>query len=231
MSTSSQRTPPEFVGTVPGDRPETLAEEIANGVTHGIGVLLGLAGLVALLVAAGPAGDAWRIVSFSVYGATLILLYLASTLYHALPHPKAKKVFQKLDHAAIFLLIAGTYTPFALVPLRGPWGWSLFGVIWGLAAAGVAFKAFGATRWHGAVTALYVAMGWLCLIALPKMIAVLPFGGLFWMAVGGVLYMGGVVFYLWRRLPFGHAVWHLFVLGGSVAHFWAVYRYVLPHPG
>lgn len=204
----------------------TTGEEIAHSVTHGVGAALSAAGLVLLVVRAAQAGDPWRVVSFAIFGATLVLLYLASTLYHALRPPRARRVFQILDHGAIYLLIAGTYTPFLLVSLRGGWGWSLFGVVWGLAAAGIVFKSFCAGRYRVVSTLLYLAMGWLCVIATGPLLRAVPRDGLLWLLAGGLAYSGGTVFYLWKRLPYHHAVWHLFVLAGSICHFCAVYGHL-----
>ena len=206
----------------------SLSEEIANSVTHGVGAALAVAALSVLVTYAGLFGDAWRVVGFSIYGASLVLLYLFSTLYHAFQNPKVKAVFRVLDHAAIFLLIAGSYTPLTLVTLRGAWGWTLFGVIWAFAVVGiittVAF--LHAPRW---VTAgIYVIMGWLAIVAIKPLVAALPTGGLVLLAAGGLSYTGGVVFYVWERLPFNHAVWHLFVLGGSACHYFCMMFYVLP---
>lgn len=206
----------------------TLREEIAHAVTHGIGAALCVAGLVLLVVAAAQRGDAWHVTSTAIYGATLVLLYTASTLYHGLTGERAKRVLQKFDHAAIFLLIAGTYTPFTLVTLRGPWGWSLFGVIWGLALIGVVFKFFYAGQRDILSTVLYIAMGWLALVAFKPLVAALPAGGLSWLVAGGVCYTVGALFYLWHRLPYHHAVWHVWVLGGSVCHWITIYSYVVP---
>lgn len=206
----------------------TLGEEIASSITHGIGTALGIAALVILVVLAARQGDAWRIVSFSIYGTTLILLYLASTLYHAIQHPGAKKVFRILDHSSIFLLIAGTYTPFLLVSLRGGWGWSLFGVIWALAITGIVFKAIFIQRMKKFSLVIYILMGWLILIALKPLLAHIPKAGLWWLAGGGLAYTGGAVFYAMKSVKYTHAVWHLFVLGGSICHFFAILLYVLP---
>jgi hemolysin III len=200
----------------------TIGEEIASSITHGIGAALSIAALVILVVLAAKQGDAWRIVSFSVYGTTLILLYLASTLYHAIQHRGAKKVFRILDHSSIFLLIAGTYTPFLLVSLRGRWGWSLFGVIWALAITGIVFKAIFIHRMKKLSVVIYILMGWLILIALKPMLANIPKAGLWWLAGGGLAYTGGVVFYAMKSVKFAHAVWHLFVLAGSICHFFAI---------
>jgi hemolysin III len=210
-----------------GDRLQTLGEEIANSVTHGIGWVLSAAALAFLALETATTGDPWRVASASVYGATLVLLYAASTLYHALPGRRTKAVFQRLDHAAIYLLIAGTYTPFVLGPLRGGWGWSLFGVVWGLAVLGVVLKSVFGIRLAVLSTVVYIVMGWLVVIAAGPLTARLPAGGLWWLAAGGVLYTLGVACFAWERLRYSHAVWHLFVLAGSAAHFWAVSRYSL----
>lgn len=206
----------------------TLGEEIANALTHGVGVGLAIAALAVLVTFSGLYGDVWRVVSFSIYGATLVLLYLASTLYHGFRSPGLKRIFKGLDHAAIFLLIAGTYTPFTLVTLRGAWGWTLFGLIWGFALSGITFETIFLGRYMRYVVAMYIAMGWLAVIAVKPLLEALPTGGLVWLASGGLAYTGGVVFYAWKSLPFGHAVWHLFVLAGSACHFFAMLFYVLP---
>lgn len=209
------------------DEPFSAAEEVANSLTHGAGLLLGVAALVLLVVFASRSGSAIRIVACAVYGTTLVLLYGASTLYHALPPGRGKRVFGILDHAAIFLLIAGTYTPFTLVTLRGGWGWSLFGAIWGLAAVGVVIEAVSRGRARRLQLVLYLGMGWAIVAAARPLIIQLPPGGLLLLLVGGLAYTFGVVFFVWRRLPFHHAVWHVFVLGGSVCHFFAVLLYVI----
>ncbi|MFQ5577722.1 MAG: hemolysin III family protein [Anaerolineae bacterium] len=206
----------------------TLGEEIANGVTHGIGAGLSVAGLTLLVVLAALFGDVWRVVSFSIYGASLILLYLASTLYHSLQHPGAKKVFRIIDHASIYFLIAGTYTPFLLVSMRGAWGWTLLVVIWGLALLGAGLKIFFMHRFQKLSVMAYILMGWLSVIVLKEVLANLPPGGLLWLALGGVAYTVGVIFYVWRKLPYNHAIWHVFVLGGSMCHYFAVLFYLLP---
>jgi hemolysin III len=205
----------------------SFGEELAHSVTHGVGLLASVAGLVVLVVPAAGTGDPWRIVACSIYAATLVLLYATSTLYHALSATRARRVLQVLDHSAIFLLIAGTYTPFALVNLRGPWGWTLFGIVWGLAVAGVTAKAVFGARWPIISTALYIAMGWTAVIAVKPMLAHVAPGGIAWLVAGGLAYTGGVVFYGWQRLRYSHAVWHVFVLAGSVCHFIAVARYVI----
>jgi hemolysin III len=208
-------------------RHQTLGEEIANSLTHGIGLVLAIIGLVVILIAATTRGDRWVIVACAIYGVTLVLLYLTSTLYHALALTHARNVFRRLDHAAIYLLIAGTYTPFALVSLRGPWGWSLFGISWGLAVLGITAKAVLGPRWPIVSTTVYILMGWLAVVAVGPMFRHVPGGGIAWLVAGGLLYTGGVVFYAWERLRYAHAVWHLFVLGGSVCHYIAVVGYVV----
>jgi hemolysin III len=203
-------------------------EEIANVTTHGIGLLLSIAGFVVLLVLAAMRGTAWHIVACSIYGATLICLYSASTLYHAVISPRVKRVLRIFDHSAIYLLIAGTYTPFLLVSLRGPWGWSLFGVIWGLAVAGVLFKFWFVERFGILSTAVYIAMGWLVVIAARPVITHVPFTALIWLLAGGLAYTGGVIFFAAKRIPYNHAIWHIFVLTGSICHYFAVFSTVIP---
>jgi len=209
----------------------TAREELANSLTHGLGAVLSVAGLVLLVVFAARHGDAWHVVSTAIFGTTLVLLYTASTLYHSLRGERLKQRLQKFDHAAIFLLIAGTYTPFVLVPLRGPWGWRLFGIVWGLAIVGVALKFWFAGRFKLVSTLIYIGMGWLVVIAIKPLMAALPAGGVKLLVAGGLCYTGGAVFYLWKRLPYHHAVWHLFVLGGSACHWAAVFCYVVPAAG
>jgi hemolysin III len=202
-------------------------DEIANTVTHGIGLILSIAGLVVLLVLAILRGTAWHIVACSVYGASLIALYSASTLYHAVVSPRLKRALRIFDHSAIYLLIAGTYTPFLLLDLRGPWGWSIFGVIWAFAAAGVVFKLWFVDRVPRLSTAVYIAMGWLVLVAAKPVLTHVPAVTLLWLLAGGLFYSAGVIFYAWKRLPYNHAVWHLFVLAGSTCHYFAILRSVL----
>ncbi len=205
----------------------TLGEEVAHSITHGVGLLAAVMGLVVLVILAAATRDPWRITSCSIYAATLVLLYAASTLYHALSATRARRLFRVLDHSAIFLLIAGTYTPFALVSLRGPWGWTLMGIVWGLAIVGVAAKAIYGTRWPILSTVLYIGMGWTVVIALKPLVEHVPPGGLAWLVAGGLAYTGGVVFYAWTRLRYSHAIWHVFVLAGSVCHYIAVVLYVV----
>ena len=210
------------------DKYYAIGEEIASSITHGIGAALSIAGLVILVVLAARQNDVWRIVSFSIYGATMIMLYMMSTLYHAIQHRGAKKVFRVLDHSSIYLLIAGTYTPFMLVSLRGGWGWSIFGVIWALAITGIVFKAIFIERMKKLSLVVYILMGWLIVIALEPLMHNIHPNGLYWLGGGGLCYTGGAVFYKMKSVKYTHAVWHLFVLGGSICHFFAIYLYVLP---
>ena len=203
-------------------------EEIANSITHGIGTVLAICGLIILAAFANRYGDTWHIVSCSIFGAALILLYAASTLYHAIQHPEAKSILRILDHSAILVLIAGTYTPFTLVNMRGPWGWSLFGVIWGLAVFGIIIETSRLRRYRTALVALYVIMGWSVMATIKPMLNSVGSGGLWLLLAGGLAYTGGIVFYVWRRLPYNHAIWHLFVLAGSILHFFAILFYVIP---
>ena len=206
----------------------SVGEEIANSVTHGVGIVLSVAGLAVLTAFASVFGTAWHIVSCSIYGVTQILLYTASTLYHGIPSPRAKAVLRVLDHAAIFLLIAGTYTPFALVNLGGALGWIIFGVVWGLAITGIALQAV-LIRHRAILTVIpYVAMGWLAVFAVKPMVESIPPGGLALLTAGGLCYTLGCAFYVWRRLPYHHAIWHVFVMAGSALHFFAVFFYVIP---
>jgi hemolysin III len=203
-------------------------EEVANAITHGIGTVLSVAALVLLVVFASLKGTAWHVVSFSIYGTTMLLLYLNSTLVHSLREGKAKDLFEFFDHSSIYLFIAGTYTPFLLVAIRGTLGWSLFGIVWGVAMFGVLFKAFFVKKFLFMSTIFYIAMGWLIVIAWNPLSASVAGGGMTLLMAGGILYTLGTVFYVWRGFPFHHAVWHLFVLAGSVTHFFAVLIYLLP---
>lgn len=203
------------------------AEEIANSLSHGVGLVFGIVGLVLLLVqAVGDNASAMAITSYSLYGGSMILLYLASTLYHAIPHQKAKYWLKKLDHCAIYLLIAGTYTPFLLVGLNSPLAKGLMAVIWGLALFGVIFKLAFAHRFEVLSLVTYLTMGWLSLIVIYQLATKLSLGGVILLALGGVIYTLGVIFYASKRFRFGHAIWHGFVLGGSACHFLAIYFYV-----
>jgi len=204
-----------------------LSEQLANTVTSGIGLVFAVTGAVVLVTLASQHGTVWHVVSCSVYAAMLIFLYGASTLYHSRHFPNAKLVLRILDHGAIFLLIAGTYTPFTLVNLRGPWGWSLFGAIWGLAAFGITLRAW-LRRQPVARVGLYVAMGWAGVVAVKPLFATVAPGGLTLLLVGGLAYTLGIGFYAWHRLPYHHALWHVFVLAGSIFHFFAILFYVVP---
>jgi hemolysin III len=202
--------------------PRLSTEELVNSFTHGAGLMLSIAGFIVLVVLAVMGGSAWRIVSCTVYGTTLICLYTASTLYHSIRSRRLKRVLRICDHSAIYLLIAGTYTPFLLVNLRGSWGWSLFAVIWGLAMAGILFKVWFVEHFSVLSTAVYLLMGWLALVAVKPMLLSVPHSGLLWLLAGGVLYTLGVVFYAGKKIPYNHAIWHGFVLAGSTCHYFAV---------
>jgi hemolysin III len=202
-------------------RGQTRGEEIANSITHGVALAASLLALPALVGVALARNDASQVVGAAVFGITLVLLYAASTLYHALPVSRAKRVFRVLDHSAIYLLIAGTYTPFTLGVLRGTWGWSLFGTVWGLAVAGIVFKTTLGFRFPHFSTAVYLLMGWLGIVAIGPLLEQLSPAGLIWLLAGGLSYTFGVVFFAWEQLRFGHAVWHL--IGGSTCHFLAVF--------
>jgi hemolysin III len=211
------------------ERERLSVEEIANCVTHGFGLVLSVAGLVALVLIAWFYGDGWNVVvSGGVYGVSLVTLYLASTLYHGARSARAKKILQVVDHCCIYLLIAGTYTPFTLVMLRGGWGWTLFGLVWGIAVAGILFRLVFGNRYRPVAVASYVLMGWLCVIAAKPILAHAPLGAILWIVAGGLAYTSGVFFFASERIPHSHAIWHLFVLGGSVCHYVAVVLYVLP---
>lgn len=210
----------------PADRPQSLGEELANALTHGLGFLLAVASLPILVWQAQRAGGAADVVGAAVFAATMMLLYGVSALYHALPAGTAKRWFQRLDHAAIYLFIAGSYTPFTLGVLGGPWGWSLFGVVWAAAAFGVAVKLLNRLRHPWVSTGLYVAMGWVAVVAVGPLVERMPPAGLAWLVAGGLSYtLGAIVFLLDNRIRYAHAVWHLFVLGGSVCHFFAALGY------
>lgn len=203
-------------------------EEVVNAITHGIGTLLAVAGLVLLTVFAYLYGDMWHVISSSIYGTTLVLLYLASTLYHSFTNERVKYIFKIIDHSAIYLLIAGTYTPFTLIPLHGTLGWTVFGLVWGLAVLGITLKVFFVGRFKLISTMCYVFMGWFIIFAIKPLIATVPTLGIVWLMIGGLFYTLGTIFYLWHKLPYHHAIWHLFVLAGSISHFIAVFFYVIP---
>jgi hemolysin III len=211
-----------------GSRRYSFAEELANSVTHGIGAVLSVAALAVLLLLACKSGDVWHMVGFGVYGVCLLMLYLSSALYHAVSGSRLKTLFRRLDHASIFLLIAGTYTPVLLIAMRGPWGWSLLALIWAMAAAGLIYELIYLGRHKFVSLTIYLAMGWLAIVAIKPMIAILPHGLLYWVVFGGLVYTGGVVFYVSKCLPFNHAIWHLFVLGGSTLHFIGILIHLTP---
>ena len=206
-------------------RVASLGEEIANSVSHGVGLLAALTAAPFLVMAAARRGGVVAIVGASVFAGTMVVLYLASTLYHALPRNRAKRVFRVIDHSAIFLLIAGTYTPFTLGVLRGAWGWTLFGVVWGLAVLGVTFKSVGGIRYPRLSTALYISMGWLAVVAIRPLWLHVPAAGWLWLIAGGLAYTAGIGFYAAERVRYGHFVWHVFVLMGTTCHFFAVLWY------
>lgn len=200
----------------------SASEEIVNSVTHGIGALLSIAGLVILVVAAALHGDAWHIVSFSIFGVSMIVLYTSSTLYHSFSQERIKNIFARFDHAAIFMLIAGTYTPFLLTTIRGALGWTFFGIIWAVAITGIIIRSIHLHKYRRLMVLIYLIMGWMFIFIINSMIRNLPALSLVFLLAGGLSYTVGVVFYAWRKLPFGHGIWHLFVLGGSIMHFFAV---------
>jgi hemolysin III len=204
-------------------------EEILNAVTHGIGAALSIAALTGMLVMYYNDG-VWHLTSCIIYGVSLILLYLASTLYHSFTNVKLKSIFKFIDHASIYVLIAGNYTPFALIPLHGSLGWTIFGVVWGLAAAGIVFQVFCAKKFRVLGTLCYLAMGWFAVVMVRPLMALLPVDAIYWLFIGGAFYTVGAIFYLVRRIPYNHVIWHIFVLAGSAAHFWAIFRFVLPFP-
>jgi hemolysin III len=207
------------------ERPQSPGEEIANSLSHGLGLVATLTAFPILVVAAGQRGDAAGIVGATVFATSMVLMYLASTLFHALPRCRAKRVFQVLDHSAIYILIAGTYTPFTLGVLRGSWGWTLFGLVWGLAVVGTVFKSLGGVRYTTLSTWVYLAMGWLVLIAAKTVWTLVPGWGLFWLVAGGIAYTAGTVFFMAERIRYFHFVWHLFVVAGTACHFIAVLRF------
>ncbi len=207
----------------------TLGEEIAHAITHGVGAALAIAGLAVLMVSAATRGEgAWQVVPCAIYGAAMILMFTTSTLYHSFPWPRVKRVFRVLDHEMIFLMIAGSYTPFVLITLRGALGWTLFGIVWGIAAAGLVFQGFFTGRFKGASTALYVVMGWIIVFALKPLLDHMSPAGIRWLVAGGLCYTLGAVVYLFKRMPYHHAIWHLAVLAGGACHYFAILWHVLP---
>lgn len=203
-------------------------EEIANAITHGIGGLLSIAALVILIVSSSLQGTTWHIVSFTLYGVTMLILYTSSTLVHSFPEGKAKNVFEIMDHSSIYFFIAGSYTPFLFIAVQGWLGWTLFGIVWGLAIAGTIFKAFFVKKFLFTSTILYIVMGWMIVFAWNPITEALPKEAVILLISGGLFYTLGCVFYAWRWFKFHHAVWHLFVLAGSVCHFFCVLLYLLP---
>jgi hemolysin III len=210
------------------DRPQSVGEEIANAISHGVGLVASLVALPILVAAAAMRGGVMLAVACSVFAGSLILLYAASTLYHAIPHPPTKQVLRLIDHTAIYLLIAGSYTPLALGVLRGAWGWSLLVAIWALALSGIVFKTTLGFRYPKISVVFYLVMGWLAVVAARPLYLHLPAAGIGWLVAGGLAYTGGVIFYRWDTMRYAHFIWHLFVMAGSACHFWAVYRYGLP---
>jgi hemolysin III len=200
----------------------SIREEIVNAVTHGVGACLSVAALVVLVVTGALHGTAWHVVSYAIFGACMVILYTSSTIYHGLTNLKAKVLFQKFDHISIFLVIAGSYTPFCLVTLRGWIGWTLFGVIWGCAVAGIVFKSFYIGKWELLSTLLYILMGWMCLIAIKPLYDLLPQQAFLLLIGGGIAYTIGAVFFTLDRIPYFHGIWHLFTIAGSTSHFFAV---------
>ncbi|MDD5263439.1 MAG: hemolysin III family protein [Candidatus Bipolaricaulis sp.] len=212
-----------------GQLPEyTRGEQIANSVTHGVGAVLSLAGTAILLLRTVPSGSVRHVVAFAVYGASLFLLHLSSTLYHAIQPPRARRVFRIFDHCSVYILIAGTYTPFLLLSLWGRWGLTLLIAIWALAVAGIVFKSLFIGRLQRTSVVLYVAMGWMIVVAAREAWVRVPHEAIAYVAAGGLFYTAGVGFYAWKRLPYNHAIWHLFVLGGSVCHYVAILLYLVP---
>lgn len=206
----------------------SLGEEIANAITHGIGALLSIAGLVILIVFSSIYGNAWHVVSFTIFGSSMVILYTSSTLVHAFPQGKVKDLFEIFDHASIYLLIAGTYTPFTFLVIQGALGWTMFGVIWGLAIAGTVFKAFFVKKYLFTSTILYIIMGWIITLGWTQITENLPTNGVILLVIGGLCYTFGAIFYVWRGFKFHHAIWHLFVLAGTATHFFCVLLYLLP---
>jgi hemolysin III len=207
---------------------QAFHEEVANSITHGVGLAFSVIGLGVLVALACLYGSALHIASCSVYGATMVMLYTASTLYHSFRSPRIKHIFKIIDHCSIYLLIAGTYTPFTLVMLRGGWGWSLFGIIWMLSFVGIVFKLFFVNKFQILSTIVYVLMGWLAVVAIKPMVQMIPLNCILWLVAGGLFYTIGVLFFAWHRIPYNHAIWHVFVVAGSVCHFFAVLFYVIP---
>ncbi|HXG92999.1 MAG TPA: hemolysin III family protein [Blastocatellia bacterium] len=206
---------------------QTIIEELINSITHGVGLALSVIGFIVLVTLSILHGTAWQIAGCAVFGLTLIFLYTASTLYHSLRTARAKRVFKVVDHAAIYLLIAGTYTPFTLVNLRGFWGWTLFGLIWTLTILGIAFKIFFIDKFKILSALVYIVMGWLGLVAFKPLLEMVPLAGIIWLLAGGLFYTTGVIFFASKHIPYSHAIWHVFVMAGSICHYFAVFFSVL----
>jgi hemolysin III len=202
-------------------------EEKLNVISHGTGLFLSVLGLIFLIIKSSFYGTAWHIVSFSIYGASMVVLYSASTIYHASKNPVHRKRLNVFDHASIYVLIAGTYTPFTLITMRGPWGWSIFGVVWGIALVGIILKLFFTGRFNLASTIAYVIMGWIVIIAIKPMVQNTPFMGLVWLFAGGFFYTVGAILYMFRKIPYNHAIFHFFVLAGTICHFILIYQYLI----
>ncbi len=205
----------------------TTGEEISHSVSHGIGAALSVAGLVISVVMAAGTGSAIKIVSFAIFGTSMILLYTASTLYHAFTQRKVKQVFQYADHITIFILIAGTYTPIALILLGGAWGWTLFGLSWGLAIAGIIYETLFMERYKWVSISIYLGMGWIAVVAIKPLMELMPFGLFMWILVGGLFYTFGSIFYLIEKIKFFHFIWHLFVIAGTLCHFFGLIFYLI----
>lgn len=215
-----------FLDRIPLSPQQSAKEEIANAVTHGIGVAVSIAALVVLVVYAARINDTWKIVSFSIYGACMITLFLSSTLYHAFRQPYVKRFFRILDHSSIFLLIAGTYTPVTIGTMRGGWGWTMFGIIWGLTIIGIFLKIFAMHKFKWVSLVVYLLMGWIMIIAIKPLLACVSTTFLIWILAGGAFYSFGVIFYTARKMIYHHAIWHLFVLAGSICHFIAMLQLI-----
>lgn len=220
------QTKKSWLENVPLSAKQSLGEEIANSITHGTGVGLSIAALVILVVFAAKLGDAFKVVGFSIYGSMLIIMFMSSTLYHAFPQPTLKRIFRILDHSSICLLIAGTYTPITIGVMRGGWGWTLFGLIWGFALLGINLQIFAMKKLKWMSVVMYVMMGLMVVIAIKPLMAKAPDGLMTWMLLGGACYLLGVIFYIWKKLPWHHPIWHLFVLGGAICHFFGMLKLV-----
>ncbi len=212
-----------------GHKLYNFGEEVAHVVTHGLGALLSIAGLTVLVARASMYGNAWHITASAIFGASLVMMYAASALFHGIQYPRAKHILRVIDHSLIYVLIAGTYTPFTLITLHdSAWGWILFGVTWGLALFGIVFKIFATGKFEKLSLAIYLGMGWCVLFAIKPLLASMPTGGLWLLLAGGLTYSAGVAFYVRERMRYHHAIWHIFVLGGSIFHYFAILFYVIP---